>query len=133
MTYDELLATIVGSDAGDWNVIYCWGAGSGPSYHGHPPHMVEEARDEPMTSTEHGMTAAFRPDISITLAWGITSRDKFQTDWATGFPDKEASSNYWRFSGRTSTTATASSWSGPNLNGSSGGSRRSRRSTLDVT
>jgi hypothetical protein len=89
---DELLETVVNSDADEWNVIYCWGAGSGPSYRGRPAHEVEEMRDEDGRFDVHGMTAAYKQDVSVTLAWGLTSRAEFHADWAKVFPEKVASS-----------------------------------------
>ena len=82
MTLDELREIVVNSEVDDWNVMYCWGAHSGPSYRGRPSHEVQEMGDDSMRFDVHGMTAAYRPDVSITLAWGITSLEDFETDWA---------------------------------------------------
>jgi hypothetical protein len=94
MTLDELLNLVSMSTRDDWNIVTCWGSGSGPSYRSRPSYEVEEMSDEVMRSDEHGMVAAYRHDLAVTLAWGITSRLKFKERWANQFDDPDATSNF---------------------------------------
>ena len=99
MTFDEYMSLIRNSRRKDWNVIPCWGAGSGPSYRdkfeisahmGKPPSWELEVHS-------HGMVAVLKCDISVSIAWGLTSNESFTEDWANSFPDPHASSSYVDF------------------------------------
>ena len=40
------------------------------------------------------MVAAYKPDVSITLAWGLELNNNFREEWANKFHDPRASSHY---------------------------------------
>ncbi len=75
----------------DWCVIpYC--GRSGPSYrdpldsesvHGKEPDVI-------LTDSD-GTVGVYKPDVRITLAFGLRAQDDFQEDWCTRFPDPRAS------------------------------------------
>jgi len=69
MGLEELQLIIADSDRGDWNVISCFRM---PSYLPWSPDG---------DFNEHNARAAYRPDVSIGLAWGIEESEDFQTDW----------------------------------------------------
>jgi len=94
MTLDDLLEAVRNSDRNDWNVELCAGFGAGPSYRDRllinnaPPQQQIE-----VASQSH--VAAFRKDVSITMAWGMQRSATFVETWATGFPDPNASSDWF--------------------------------------
>jgi hypothetical protein len=96
MTLAELFTKILSSNPGDWNVIPCAGGGSGPSY-GSKFTFADERDGQRFVLDEdsHSSVAAFRPDLSITMAWGLSHSDDFEEPWANGFPDKRASSSFF--------------------------------------
>jgi hypothetical protein len=95
MTLAELLKTIASSSKEEWHYIGCWGSGAGPSYrssfsfyevyNGHPAVLHADA---------HGSVAIYKPNVSITIAFGLTANDHFREGWANQFPDTRASSHY---------------------------------------
>jgi hypothetical protein len=42
----------------------------------------------------HASVAVFKPDLSISLAWGLPSNSDFKEPWANGFADPKASSAF---------------------------------------
>jgi hypothetical protein len=42
----------------------------------------------------HSNVAAYKPDVSITMAWWLKQLDSFKEEWANKFPDSSASSHY---------------------------------------
>lgn len=103
MTLEELLELCANSSPDDWNTV------------GHPSYLnrflpVESRRDgtEGLTyelqHEEHPMRAAYKPDLLIGIGWGMDvrpslggERHRFEEDWATNFPDPEASFQYVDF------------------------------------
>ena len=83
MGLDELLRLIADSDRGDWNIVSCFNT---PSY------LPWSPDGEDGEHNEHLARAAYRPDLSINLAWGITDNDNYREDWANEFPDEHAES-----------------------------------------
>jgi hypothetical protein len=84
--YEEVLNLIAESVATDWNKITAWGGG-GPSFlYGFP--------DENGEWTSHEEVAAYKPDLSIGLAWGIVSNDDFKEPWANLHTDPHATSEF---------------------------------------
>ena len=96
MEFEKLMSIIENSSVDEWNVITCWGFGSGPSYKS--KFDFYEVRDGIKSGTlveeSHGMYACYRPDVSISLAFGLLINDDFKEEWANAFPDKSASSHY---------------------------------------
>jgi hypothetical protein len=110
MTLDELLTCCAASTPADWNTITAWGARSGPSYLDRFM-PVEKGRPDGDTVYElqheqHGMRASYEPDLAISIAWGLDLSPSlspvdgprtFNEDWATGFPDPEATAHFLDF------------------------------------
>lgn len=95
MTLKELLKKIVSSSKEKWNSIACCGASSGPSYHNKFEfYYTYEEQANVLFSDSHGMVASYKPDVSITLSWGLTVNDDFKEEWANKFSDPKASSHY---------------------------------------
>ena len=95
MTLRELLHTIISSSRSDWNTIVCWGTHSGPSYRDQFEfYQIYEGQHNVLHSDSHGMVASYKPDLSITMAWGLTANRNFDETWATNFPDPNASSHH---------------------------------------
>jgi hypothetical protein len=95
MKLNELLDTVMSSDADDWHKIVCWGSTSGPSYKDQFTFWEKRDKAENFLDVEsHSEVAIFIPDISISLAFGLKRSDKFQEKWANSFPDPDASSSY---------------------------------------
>jgi hypothetical protein len=69
MTLDELYRTVTGSARDDWNVMIC-GGGAGPSYRDRFS-QVEIGGRIWLEYDSYGMVAVYRPDLSISLAWGF--------------------------------------------------------------
>jgi hypothetical protein len=88
MRLDELMERIIMSEPSDWHT-----AGR-PTYRdkldevggGDGQHWIE--------IDSHNRVAAFIPDVSITMAWGLTIVDDFHEPWANLFPDPSASSHH---------------------------------------
>ena len=95
MTLAELMDRIINSSKEDWNSIACWGAGSGPSYRNKFEfYSTYEGEQAVLHCVPYGMAASYKPDLSITLAWGLTVNEDFREPWANKFPDPKASSHY---------------------------------------
>lgn len=87
MTLQELMQRIVMSSPGDWHRI-----GGFPSYR--DKFTLHSSADSRWVEVEpHDAVAAYKPDVSITMAWGITVHADFQEPWANKFPDPSASSH----------------------------------------
>jgi hypothetical protein len=67
MTYDELLKTVCDSLPTHWNQISCGGFGAGPSYLSAPDGQGGEM--------DHYCRAAYRSDVSLGLAFGLSPVD----------------------------------------------------------
>jgi hypothetical protein len=80
MGLEELRRIIAASDRGDWNVVSCFGM----------PSFLPWSPDGEFS--EHHARAAYRPDVSLGLAWGIRQNEDFQEDWTQEFPDSHAES-----------------------------------------
>ena len=95
MTLTEILEIIVKSDPEKWNEIGCWGYGSGPSYKNQFT-FYEVFNGEPniLNAESHSNVLVYKEDLSITMAYGLTSNDDFKEDWANQFPNPKAHSNF---------------------------------------
>lgn len=103
MTLEDLLALCAESSSEDWNSMTAWGARSGPSYLDRFSPVEVRRHEDDLSLTyelqhdEHSMRAAYKPDLCIGIGWGLPvypSERTFDEDWATQFPDPEAS---WHF------------------------------------
>lgn len=100
MTLDELIDAFIASSPNDWNVTHCWGHNSGPSYRDKLQfHEVYNSSPNVLTHSAHGMTASFKPDLSVTIAWGmdneVTAEEKVRDEWTQNFPDRSGASLHY--------------------------------------
>jgi hypothetical protein len=93
MTFEEVIETIASSEPDEWWRDACWGANSGPSYHYQPEfwELIDGATNV-LKVNSHTNVAAYKLDVSITMAWGLKQLDNFKEEWANKFPDPSASS-----------------------------------------
>ena len=96
MTLDQLLKTIIASSKDQWHAITCWGTGSGPSYRSQ--FEMRDAADDSqkalVTAGSHRVVASYKPDLSISVAFGLTSNSDFQEEWANIFHNPKASTHH---------------------------------------
>jgi hypothetical protein len=92
MTLDELLQRISDSDGTDWYVMACWGVRSGPSYRDQLT-AGQDANGRYIDVQSHTNVAAYKPDIAITMAWGLDA-GPYQEKWSEAFPDPETTRHY---------------------------------------
>ncbi len=98
MNLEEYSQKIIRSTKHDWNVITCWGFGSGPSYLDRSTVWTTGKNEFSNIEVEsQGMVASLKSDLSISMAWGIGSNPDFQEDWANQFPDPDARSYFIDF------------------------------------
>ena len=95
MTLYDLMQTVANSSREDWNTIVCWGANSAPSYR-YRLDFCESPRESRgvLLTGDHAVVASYIPDISISLAFGMSCVEDFQEDFHQTFPDSRASSAY---------------------------------------
>jgi hypothetical protein len=95
MTFDEVIEGIAVSESNEWWSEPCWGSNSGPSYHYQPEFWeLIDGDTNVLKVNSHSNVASFKPDVSITMAWGLECLDNFVEEWANKFPDPSASSRY---------------------------------------
>ena len=102
MTLNELLEVCGASSAEDWNLV-SWGpayldwllsseGGGGENYQ--------------LRTAAHDSRAAYKPDLAIGIAWGLETNPRsglgdephiFKEDWATKFPDPDATRHFLDF------------------------------------
>ena len=87
-TLSALIDRIVMSQPSDWNVI-----GGRPSYRDEF-HQLQSGNRKWLEIRSHYTVAAFMPDVSITVAWGLPVVDDFREPWANTFPNPHASSHF---------------------------------------
>jgi len=99
MTLFDLINTFVNSAPSDWYSIGCWGHGSGPSYRNQFTFWNTYKGDSNiLTHREHSNVASYKPDISITIAWGIDvgdEDDRVEEGWARNNPDSNPGINHY--------------------------------------
>lgn len=102
MNINDYIKTIRNSRATDWHNIPCWGSGSGPSYKDHFQFWDSyNGEANKILLQTHSNRATFKPDISISLAWGLDNniefgeRERITEEWATKFPDKNGALSAW--------------------------------------
>ncbi|MCM3144394.1 hypothetical protein [Brevibacillus sp. MER 51] len=98
MNIHEFLDKICSSNTEDWTLITCWGAGGGPSYRDQLSVWTNGGGNfEGIELESHGMVASLKSDLSISIAWGLTDNDNYQSEWVRKFPDERASSSFVDF------------------------------------
>ena len=90
MKYSDIRDSIQKSHPSDWNSIPCWGSGSGPSYRVEWDKMTGAGSEWELRLKEHSHIAAYKPDLGVTLAWGMPAYDdkhpEMKPDWLDKFP-----------------------------------------------
>lgn len=98
MKLSEFGDTIVSSDKSDWTVEACWGGGAGPSYRYSIGSWVNIADSVNTLEVKvHTMIASYKPNLSISMAWGIEHNNHFVEDWTDIFHDQSSSSSFIDF------------------------------------
>lgn len=91
MTLEQLIETFINSDDTDWNRIACSGHGSGPSYRDHFTFWnTFHGQNNLLTMDTFPMVASYKPDLSITIAWGLRFGDddtRIDEAWAINNPN----------------------------------------------
>jgi hypothetical protein len=91
MNLNLLMSIVVSSELKDWNHISCWGYGGAPSSR---EHLISEADDDDPDGRAHSHLSVFIPDVSMSIAFGLTWREDFEEEWANRFPDRKACGCY---------------------------------------
>ena len=95
MTLDELITLVTSSTPEDWHTTVCWGADSGPSYRDHLNfYQVYDGQPNVLFAKAHSLVACYKPDLSVTMAWGLDAITDFEEPWANKFPDPKAASHH---------------------------------------
>ena len=94
MNLREYASAIKETTERDWNIITCWGFSAGPSYLERSSVWTTGKGEISNIEVEsQGMVTALKTNLSISIAWGITSNPDFKEEWANQFPDPSASSH----------------------------------------
>jgi hypothetical protein len=95
--FSDVRDLIQSSQPGDWNGIHCWGSGSGPTYR-MGWDKGKRGDDWELYFRQHSHVAAFKPDLSLTLAWGMEAhfdmKREMTPDWIENFPLVDGVSYY---------------------------------------
>jgi hypothetical protein len=91
MNLNLLMSIVVSSELKDWNHISCWGYGGAPSSR---EHLVSPDDDDNPCGRAHSRLSVYIPDISISIAFGLTWMEDFNEEWANCFPDRSACGCY---------------------------------------
>jgi hypothetical protein len=95
MTLIDIIDVITRSDTKEWNHISCWGAFSAPSYRDKFEfYETFNGSENVLHHDAHSDTAAYKDDLSITIAWGLVCNEEFVEDWANNNPASNASSHF---------------------------------------
>lgn len=94
MTLDEVIELVTKSKTDDWNEIGCWGYGSGPSYKNQFSfYEIYEGDPNILKADSHSTVSVYKKNLSVTMAYGLSSNDDFKEKWANQFPDPNAHSD----------------------------------------
>jgi hypothetical protein len=95
MDLHELVTFVSSSQREDWNHIICWGTSSGPSYRNlFSFYEAYEGSEHVLRTDSHSNVAAYIPNPSITLAYGLRWMENFSEPWTRLFPDPTASASF---------------------------------------
>ena len=92
MTFDEARAYVVKGTREDWQVQKC--GGSGPSYRDRLTSVDQDGKAVVCADSHHAV-AVYKPDLGLSIAWGLTRSKHFDEPWAKNFPDKKPSSAFF--------------------------------------
>ncbi|MFH1823827.1 MAG: hypothetical protein ABH873_01200 [Candidatus Firestonebacteria bacterium] len=93
MTYDELIKIVTESNLSDWNIISCYG--NEPSYKSRFEfYDVLNDQKDVLREESHSMVACYKPNISISIAFGLIVNADYKEEWLNNFPDHKASTHY---------------------------------------
>jgi hypothetical protein len=85
MDLRELLALIIKSSREDWNLI------AGETFHSQ---FGIEGPPPTLHAYSHHSVAVYIPNVSISMEWGITWRERYEAEWVITFPDPHATGIY---------------------------------------
>jgi hypothetical protein len=86
MDLRTLINTIIDSAPEDWHII-----ADQPTYRDHLEfYEVYEGQSNVLHAAAHHSVAAYIPDVSVTMAWGLKWNQDFKEDWCKQFPDPKA-------------------------------------------
>lgn len=88
MKLTEVHDLVILSSTEDWRVINCFDSASGPSYRDSWDKFEGQDGWE-LVHGRHSMVATYRPDVALTIAWGLTTRidqqPRRQPEWLQKF------------------------------------------------
>lgn len=96
MRLEELMEKVITSHPDDWHRIVCWGANTGPAYREQFTFYETWESDYHgvLDAEGHSYACVYKPDVSITLSFGLDRSKEFAEEWANKFPDPHASSSW---------------------------------------
>ena len=95
MTFDEARERILDGTTALWNVVHCGHGHSGPSFRDRL--TFDETDDEAphvLHADSHHSVAVYKPDLFLSLAWGLTQEPDWQEPWVKTFSDPHAKSAF---------------------------------------
>ena len=99
MTLIDLIDTFLNSSKDDWNQISTWGYGSGPSYRNKFEFSkAYKGTEKVLHHFEHSNIASFKPNLSITIAWGLSigdEEDVIDRSWTKNNPNPEPGKGHY--------------------------------------
>ncbi|PRZ34790.1 hypothetical protein CLV47_12322 [Antricoccus suffuscus] len=99
MKFTDVRDIIQSSRPSDWNYVPCWGSDSGPSYRTKWEKMTGPNSTWELHHQEHDHIAAYKPDVGVTLAWGMPmyadNHPEMTPDWIDKFPLVDSVSYYF--------------------------------------
>jgi hypothetical protein len=94
MNLNLLMSIVVSSELKDWNHISCWGYGGAPSSREHLVSGADGDNGDYSYGRAHSQLSVYIPDVSISIAFGLTWLEDFEEEWANRFPDRRACGCY---------------------------------------
>ena len=88
MQLEALITLITDSNPNDWSAT-----SSGPTFRDRLM-QVSSGGQSWIEINSHHTIAVYKPDISISLGFGMAWKDKFDEPWANKFPDPSADGRY---------------------------------------
>ena len=95
MTFDDARERILEGTTALWHVVHCGPGGSGPSFRDRL--TFGETDDEAphvLHADFHHSVAVYKPDLCLSLGWGLTQEPDWQEPWLKKFSDPHAKSAF---------------------------------------
>lgn len=90
MEFENFISTIVESDAEDWHRDHC----GGPYFSYALGPVTQNDRLINLDYNAHESRAVYKPDIDISLEWGLRHLDDFKEPWAQTYSHDSAMSKF---------------------------------------